>query len=97
VLLVVHLNNTSAIFKAKKEVLEQKYKDIVLELLNLSKECPHLDLTYKYDGSSGNWDRSADIYYIDWKCQDCGKSWVTSQDDSWDLTTKVYPHAKQIK
>lgn len=91
------MNNTSDIFKAKKQELDIKQVKLFKELLVLQDTCPHQDLTYKYEGSSGNWDRSDDIYWIDWKCQDCGKAWSTSQNDSWNLTTKVYPQARQVK
>jgi transposase-like protein len=96
-LLEILLSNTSAIFKAKRKQLTLKYLEYCVELDQLEKECPHQDLTYKYGGSSGNWDKSDDKYWIDWKCHDCGKSWTTSQDNTWHLTRKVYPQAKQVK
>jgi hypothetical protein len=41
--------------------------------------CPHPDASKKYCGSTGNWDRSDDCYWIEWKCPDCGKKWMTDQ------------------
>lgn len=90
------MNNTSLIFKAKNKAIQDNIQELFQELIKITNECPHLDLTYKYNGSSGNWDKSDDQYWIDWKCHDCSKSWTTSQDYSWDLTTKVYPQARRI-
>lgn len=88
---------TSSIFKAKNKSITDDIENLFKELIKLTNECPHQDLTYKYGGSSGNWDKADDQYWIDWKCHDCGKSWVTSQNDSWNLTRKVYSHAKEVK
>ena len=85
---------TGSIFKAKKKSINDDIEKLFKELIKLTNECPHQDLTYKFDGLSGNWDKSADQYCIDWKCHDCDKSWVTSQDNSWHLTNKVYPQAR---
>lgn len=91
------MNNTSAIIKAKTKAIQDDIQKLFQELLKISAECPHLDLTYKYNGVSGNWDKSNDQYWIDWKCHDCSKSWTTSQDNSWHLTRKVYPQSREVK
>ena len=41
--------------------------------------CPHPDASKKYRGSTGNWDRNDNCYWIEWKCPDCGKKWMTDQ------------------
>lgn len=41
--------------------------------------CGHVNHTKKYDGNSGNYDPSADSYWIDWECKDCGKMMTTPQ------------------
>lgn len=41
--------------------------------------CTHPDKTGECGGSSGNYDPSADAYWIDWHCPDCGKKWMTDQ------------------
>lgn len=96
-LLEILLNNTSAIFKSKKQELDNKQVKLFKELKILQDTCPHQDLTYKYEGSSGNWDKSDNIYWINWKCHDCGKAWSTSQDNGWHIINKVYPQARQVK
>lgn len=55
---------------------EQKLAD---ELKALHNECPHPNATKKYDGSTGNYDPTADCYWIDYNCPDCGKRWKTEQ------------------
>lgn len=44
-----------------------------------TKHCEHPDVTKKYEGSTGNYDPSADSYWIRWRCPDCEHTWVTDQ------------------
>lgn len=86
-----------SVVKKKRLQIENKMCILQEKLEILREECPHQDLTYKYGGSSGNYDRYDDSYWIDWSCNDCGKRWVTSQDNSYHLTSVVYPHAVRIR
>ena len=83
--------------KKKRLQIENKMLTLHANLGTLREECTHQDLTYKYGGDSGNYDRSQDCYWIDWNCNDCGKRWSTTQDDSYNLTKVVYPHAVRIR
>lgn len=83
--------------KRKIERLNSKIQKLREDIKQVQEDCPHVDLTYKYWGSSGNYDPSADSYGVDWNCGDCGKSWTTDQDNSYHLTTVVYPQAKRIR
>lgn len=83
--------------KRKIERLNSKIQKLREDIKQVQEACPHADLTYKYGGDSGNYDRSQDCYWIDWHCNDCGKSWTTDQDNGYHLTSVVYPQAKQIR
>ena len=48
-----------------------------IEQLRLA--CTHPDKTGECKGNTGNYDPSADSYWIDWYCPDCGKKWMTDQ------------------
>jgi len=80
----------------KIKSLNNRINKLHADIKNIQNECEHENLTYKYWGSSGNYDPSADVYGIDWRCQDCGKFWTTDQTNSWHLTKVVYPHAIDI-
>ena len=41
--------------------------------------CLHTDHYQKKNGSTGNWDRGDDAYWIEHYCADCDKRWVTDQ------------------
>lgn len=41
--------------------------------------CTHPDATKKHCGSTGNWDRNDDSYWIEFKCPDCNKFWTVDQ------------------
>lgn len=45
------------------------------ELLDLQSSCPHTNHTKKHGANTGNYDPSADCYWTDFKCPDCGKWW----------------------
>jgi hypothetical protein len=41
--------------------------------------CPHPAPEVEYKASTGNYDPSADRYWKELLCQDCGKSWITEE------------------
>lgn len=41
--------------------------------------CTHINASKKYCGDTGNWDRNADSYWIEYKCSDCNKRWREDQ------------------
>ena len=41
--------------------------------------CTHLNVEKKYDSNTGNYDPSADSYWIDFFCPDCRKRWRVDQ------------------
>jgi hypothetical protein len=72
------------IVKLEKQIAEKRqtaeFVKINQEINNLQKiinnikdSCPHKNNIKKYDGNSGNYDPSADIYWVDIECLDCGK------------------------
>lgn len=55
---------------------QQKWDDAEKELRSL---CSHPNVSKKYCGDTGNWDRSQDSYWIEYKCPDCNKFWTVDQ------------------
>ncbi len=45
----------------------------------LQQLCTHPNASKKHCGSTGNYDRSADCYWIEFRCPDCGKFWMEDQ------------------
>lgn len=45
----------------------------------LQAACLHVNVDEKYKGNSGNYDSSADSYWIEYRCPDCGKFWTKEQ------------------
>lgn len=41
--------------------------------------CEHPDASKEYKANSGNYDPSADSYWIEYKCPDCGRFWMEDQ------------------
>jgi hypothetical protein len=72
-------------------LLRKKAQLICDEITALQKECPHIKLTKKYGANTGNYDPSADSYWIDWHCTDCDSKWTTDQKSD-----RLYPHAIDI-
>lgn len=79
----------------KREKLEAVIAEAQKAIKSLQETCNHSgNLTYQYYGSSGNWSKSDDEYWMEWHCKDCDKRWITSQDNAWHLTQVVHPNAK---
>lgn len=60
--------------KRVKEILLELDK-LTSELFNIREKCKHKKSTFTYDFNTGNYDPSADCYWKDHKCSDCGKPW----------------------
>jgi hypothetical protein len=91
------LSNRMRTIQEKREALELIIKNAYDTLGVLQNQCEHKgDLTYKYEGGGDGWS-SADTFWMEWHCHECGKRWTTSQDNAFELTTKVHPNAKQVR
>lgn len=55
---------------------QDKWADAEKELQQI---CNHPNADKKYCGNSGNYDPSADSYWIEYRCPDCGKFWIEDQ------------------
>lgn len=76
----INANMTPAQVKRKRINIDTKINKLNDQLKELQSLCPHPDVTKKYKGNTGNYDPSADCYWIEWHCPDCGKYWITDQD-----------------
>lgn len=47
--------------------------------IDLQNQCNHVNVDKTYKGNSGNYDPSANSYWIEFKCSDCGKFWTEDQ------------------
>lgn len=55
---------------------QDKWANAEIELQN---HCNHVNVDKQYKGNSGNYDPTADSYWIEFKCSDCGKFWIEDQ------------------
>lgn len=55
--------------------IQKAYK----ELADLQNSCPHTNVTRTPKANTGNYDPSADRYWYEFKCPDCGKFWIKDQ------------------
>ena len=70
---------TSAQIKRKRISILDKIANLQDQLTDLQSKCNHQNVTKKLQGSTGNYDPTADYYWIDWHCPDCNKRWTTDQ------------------
>ena len=78
---MIEINQKVAnIVRRKYKSITDKIDNLRSQLVDLQTVCPHTDVTKKFCGDTGNYDPSADLYWIDWYCPDCGKRWRTDQD-----------------
>lgn len=59
---------------AAKNIEDRKTR-LISELKELQNFCTHPDVEKKYASNTGNYDPSADFYWIEFRCPDCGKFW----------------------
>jgi hypothetical protein len=70
---------TPAQIRRRKQTIEKHQWKWDTAENELQQICQHPNVEKKYRGDTGNYDRTADSYWIDFKCPDCGKKWWESQ------------------
>lgn len=53
--------------------INQEISDLYKKIDQIKELCPHKNNKKEYGGNTGNYDPSADIYWVDIECLDCGK------------------------
>ena len=61
--------------------IKQKIRDLQAELEQIRASCPHPGLTGTYRADTGNYDSSADTYYIVYRCPECDAHWQEYQNE----------------
>lgn len=61
--------------------IERKIEDWQTKLYHLRIICPHTNYTGEYKGNTGNWCKHDDSYWINIKCEDCGKRWQVDSEE----------------
>ena len=59
--------------------IEKKQEKWELEEKKLQDLCTHPVATENHRSNTGNYDPSADSYWIEYKCPDCDKFWIKEQ------------------
>jgi len=59
--------------------LVQKQRNIQAEISILQLECAHPDVVKVAKSNAGNYDPSADCYWYEFTCPDCGRYWHEDQ------------------
>jgi hypothetical protein len=62
--------------RAKRNRLQVQLLRLQGELAALQTACVHPSATKRHGANTGNYDPSADWYWTDFNCPDCGKSWT---------------------
>jgi hypothetical protein len=60
--------------------ISSKMAPIKENLHTLQDNCPHENVAKEAHSNVGNYDPSADRYWYDITCDDCGKRWTEDQD-----------------
>lgn len=63
-----------------KRIIDSQFTYWENELKNLQSKCKHKNKDKVHRSSTGNYDPSADRYWTEFRCNDCGKFW--SEDGS---------------
>jgi hypothetical protein len=70
---------TPAQIRRKWASIDQREEKLAVELANLQAACTHPNVEKEYKSNTGNYDPSADHYWIEFRCPDCRKRWNEDQ------------------
>jgi hypothetical protein len=59
--------------------LREKEALICASIKSLQDKCKHPNVSKTYKSDTGNYDKSQDSYWIEFKCPDCEKYWCQDQ------------------
>jgi hypothetical protein len=65
--------------RSKRSSIERKIEKLEHELKKVQTICAHPEAIRKFEASEGNYDRTLDKHWIEFKCPDCDKRWRTEQ------------------
>ena len=65
----------------RHEQIVQRLSEAYVDLSTLQEECTHPGLVGTYKADTGNWSRSDDAYWVEFRCPDCSKRWDEDQND----------------
>jgi hypothetical protein len=65
--------------RKKMESIDRREDKLASELAKLQSTCTHPNLEKKYKANTGNYDPTADHYWIEFKCPDCRARWNEDQ------------------
>lgn len=63
----------------KWESIDRREDKLAKELIKLQSLCNHPNVKKEYKSNTGNYDPSADSYWIEFRCPDCRKRWIEEQ------------------
>jgi len=70
---------TPAQIKRKWSSIDRREEKLAHELAKLQALCKHPNVEKEYKSNTGNYDPSADSYWIEFRCPDCRKRWSIDQ------------------
>lgn len=65
--------------RKQAELIDKKEELLFRKRVKLQSICGHISLHKKFQLSTGNYDPTADCYWIDYYCPDCAKRWTEEQ------------------
>jgi len=65
--------------RKKWESIDRREEKLARELSKLQSVCSHPNVKKEYKSNTGNYDPTADSYWIDFQCPDCRKRWSEDQ------------------
>lgn len=59
--------------------LKQEAINCTNKITELQRECPHFNAVETPKADTGNWSKSDDRYWTEFRCPDCGKIWIREE------------------
>jgi transposase-like protein len=62
--------------KSKIDSLLKRISKLEDAIILIREDCTHPNTLLKYGSNVGNYDPHSDSYWVDYRCEDCGKTWT---------------------
>lgn len=62
---------TSNQIRRKHNSITKRLNKATEDMRQLQKDCPHVNVKQEYKSDTGNYDPGMDMYWIEFRCEDC--------------------------
>lgn len=74
-----YFSQKKSLMRGRVAALDQLIAELTRQKYQLQSKCRHHHAVAEYKSDTGNWSKSDDRYWINFRCYDCGHVWSEDQ------------------